>query len=86
MADTETEPQDYARGAQWHAKQARARKEWKRLRELANTVPCPLPPKGCGMTAGQTCVTRFTGEKPARLKNLPAHPSRIALAEKVNQL
>lgn len=81
--DLDDDRQDYSRGQQWHARQANARKESAELKKLAETVPCPMPPKGCGMTAGRECVSRFPGEKPQPLKHLPAHAARIALARKV---
>lgn len=81
--DLDDDRQDYSRGQQWHARQANARKESAELKKLAETVPCPMPPKGCGMPAGRECVSRFPGEKPQPLKHLPAHAARIALARKV---
>ncbi|MCV7230698.1 zinc finger domain-containing protein [Mycolicibacterium komossense] len=74
---------DYARGQQWHARQAHARSEWQRMRDQAVTVPCPIPPLGCGMPAGAACVTRTPGEPPKLLTRFPAHSARTALAKKL---
>lgn len=45
---------------------------WHAAREFAQTVQCPLHPKGCGRPIGQTCVNRW-GEE---LVNQPAHQAR----------
>lgn len=80
--DLDDDRQDYSRGQQWHARQANARRESAALKELAETVACPPPPKGCGMPKGAPCVARFTGEEPHPLNRMPAHPTRITLARK----
>ena len=76
---------DFARGPGWHAQQASARAEWQAMRDLAVTVACPTPPKGCGMPIGAACVSRLPGEKPTLLVKFPAHAPRIALARKAQQ-
>lgn len=45
-------------------------------RELAERVPCPDPPLGCGVSAGQTCINPLTGKPP----RYPAHRAREQLA------
>lgn len=72
---------DYARGRQWHAQQANARREWQQLRDLAVTVAC----RACGMPLGAACVSRLPGEKPTVLQRFPAHASRISDARKAAQ-
>lgn len=50
-------------------------------RDQAVTVPCPLPPKGCGQPVGAPCVratSRCSDGKP--LTNAPAHTSRLQAA------
>lgn len=71
---------DYARGRQWHAIQANARKEWQAMRDLAVTVNCPPPPHGCGMPIGAACVNRGSSP-PTLLKRFPAHTARIKIAK-----
>lgn len=83
--DLDDDRQDYARGQQWHARQANARKESAELKNLAETVACPPPPKGCGMPIGAECVSRLPGEPPKPLRRMPAHPTRITLAQKAAQ-
>lgn len=72
---------DYVRGQQWHAMQARARKESQELRDLAVTVGC----RHCGMPKGAACVARLPGEKPTVLQRFPAHASRISDARKASK-
>jgi hypothetical protein len=53
------------------------RQEWLCERDTAETVPCPPRPKGCGVAAGQTCVSAVGGRP---LQGPPAHGARIRLA------
>lgn len=46
-------------------------------REQAVTVPCPAPPYGCGVPAGDLCVVVTTGEP---LTRLAAHTARLKAA------
>lgn len=46
-------------------------------REIAETVPCPDKPRGCGRPAGTACRNLHTGEL---LERLPAHAARLAAA------
>lgn len=78
MADTSAE---FARGRQWHAMQANARKEWQAMRDLAVTIGC----RECGMPPGAACVSRLRGEQPRPLKRFPAHATRINDARKAAQ-
>ena len=75
------EPRDYARGRQWHAQQAAARKEWQQMRDLAVTVAC----RACRMPPGAACVSRLRGETPRPLKRFPAHAIRISDARKAQR-
>lgn len=97
MKNLDDDAPDYRRGPdstslrgrdaqRWHARQAAARRERKAMKELAETVPCPGPPRGCGVPAGEECVSRLRGRNPKPLIHLPAHPSRIALARYRSQL
>lgn len=46
-------------------------------REVAETVPCPDRPHGCGRPAGTACRNLHTGEP---LERIPAHAARLAAA------
>ncbi|TCO64928.1 hypothetical protein EV192_101712 [Actinocrispum wychmicini] len=50
--------------------------EREQLREIAQTVPCPEPPLGCGRPADEPCVNRI-GEP---LKHMD-HTSRLRRAQ-----
>lgn len=80
--DLDTDRQDYARGPNWHAAQARARAEWQELRELSITIAC----RDCGMPAGAACVNRGGGPKPTVLTKFPAHANRINDAKKAKEM
>lgn len=51
--------------------------DWLAERDAAETQPCPRPPRGCGVAAGQTCQNPYSR---LPLRGPPAHPARILAA------